>query len=193
MASLILIAPCFSSRKSRMLHSSLRPPQLTRETTRKTKKAALFILRALYSDAAALLENLKLVHKQAFSASESTFEDSFLAQLPSSKASGLSAKPMFLSTMSVFSNNLSDRRAKIAARAKNCSHGLVGAVCTQFVAQREIVALWRRKYRSPATLAQPALADRKEVCRPNLHASTSGFGLRLLRVSGAAKAAAEGI
>lgn len=106
--------------------------------------AGLFSPCGFYSSAAALPEKLKTVHKKTFLADESTFEDFLSAQMPRTKTFLLSAKASFLCTMSLFSQDLSDRKGTLATRAKGRSQRLVSVVYIYVLPQQEILN-WEKR------------------------------------------------
>lgn len=60
----------------------------------------------------------------------------------------MSVRAMFLSAISMFSQDSSDKRGTVAARAEGCPEVLADAVSTHFQPQRKVVTLGK-KNRSP--------------------------------------------
>lgn len=101
-----------------MLCFSSKLPRFIRRTARKRKKAALFSICVFYSYAAALLDKLEKVHEEHFFGEESTIEKPLSAQTSQTMNFSLCVRTMSLTTMTLFSNDVSDRRKTFVARAK---------------------------------------------------------------------------
>lgn len=148
---------------------------MRRKPRKRKKTAGLLNPAAFYCCAAGLFNKLKTVYKKAFPANESTFEKYPLAQMPRTETSSLSVRAIFLSTMILFSHDLSDERETAVASAEARSQHLAGAVSLHFLPQREFVTLGKRKNRSPSPMTR---TDSGRLERP-VSTSPAGFDFRL--------------
>lgn len=81
---------------------------------------------------------------------------SLSAQMPWTSISFLSSNAIFLSTVSVLSLDLSDRRKTVSARATERSRRLAGEESRHFFLQSKIVTMKNQKHRSSPAMTPPS-------------------------------------
>lgn len=89
--------------------------------TNEKKRAALLSPRSFYTFAVALLDELRAFHKKSFSVIQSTAEKTLLSQISQTNIFLLVVKNMFVSSVSLFFHDISEKRRTLFARGNDAS------------------------------------------------------------------------
>lgn len=133
----------------------------TKDNAKNERSAVLFSPHGFNFYAALLLKKVKSIRMKAIAAEQLAFQDFLGAQWPRKKLSSLSVKPLFLSSISLFSHDSSERRGILAGRARGLIQRLVGVASKHFLPQKETVAMGKGKNRSRPPMT-PAVSRRSE-------------------------------